>query len=183
MKQNELSPFTIGVDQVFAVNIVMTTGDSDTIREVPDKSATIFRRNVNQVYSLKLKSARQTMSDLSARHSVFPFHQRALIDAKQRLGFQECLQNQLFHGYPVFEGKRGDTIVQFKSTIVLQSSATSPEPLRITNSGLALPFVHSAFELPAELQELMKVSAKVVKPVQLEAHFVESNMDVDRVGQ
>lgn len=162
--------FSIGHDETYTVNVIMTTGVKEHVRESDNKSPTLFYRNLDEQapqsgqqrapYVPKMKNARQTMVQLMDAYGVFPFNVRSLT-LKQRLGFQECVKHGLYHGVPVMEAKRGDVTAQFKFTVAI--SGARSEAVRITNAGLPLPYVHSSMELPVELQTLMKVSAKVVK--------------------
>lgn len=146
-------PFRVDADDVYAVNIQMTTAADGRLKESDDHRATIGKRNVFASYNLKRQSARTAMSVITNDFGVFPFCVRDLGDNRLRLGLSELVQNQLVEMMPVRRvGKAGrDVVAQFKLTAAAQESAT----WRFTRNDLPLSYLHSVYSLSEELQQLM----------------------------
>jgi hypothetical protein len=104
-------------------------------------------------------------------------------EGKMRLGLQECMQHGLLTVLPVEHVKRGHVAAQFSFTATVQPDVT----YKITNADVPLPFVHSKWNLPADLAQFvtspMASNVRVVKPardVVLSADLVdEDTMDQD----
>ena len=65
---------TFEANEVYQVDIALTKGDGKT-RAIGTRT-TVFRRNVEETYLLKMKAARSVISEVDARFPVFPFSSR-----------------------------------------------------------------------------------------------------------
>ncbi|CAG8851802.1 23379_t:CDS:2, partial [Racocetra persica] len=63
--------FVINTNEVYTINVLMSTGIG-LVKESEFKP-TIYQRNVNEVYNLKLKAARTVFKKITDTYSVFPF--------------------------------------------------------------------------------------------------------------
>ena len=74
------------------------------------------------MYPLKLKTSKQALHTITSTFSTFPFATRDLfaLDAKYKLGFNECTDSGVLVGLPVVESLEKDALVaQFKFTMLL----------------------------------------------------------------
>ncbi|RIB04829.1 peptidase M24, structural domain-containing protein [Gigaspora rosea] len=149
--------FIINSNEVYTINILMSTGNG-LIRE-SDLKPTIYQRNVNEVYNLKLKAARTVFKKISDNYSVFPFSLNSLENTRDRLGIPECVTHGLLRPYYVLLENAGQAVVaQFKFTALV---GTNGNATRITSS-LQLPYVYSEFSIPPET-DIGKLLANEIK--------------------
>ena len=66
--------FEIEANQVYQLNIVMTTGDGKV--KLAEEKPNVFQRDVNKSYQLKMKAARAAYHEINKNHTVFPFAAR-----------------------------------------------------------------------------------------------------------
>lgn len=164
--------FDFEFDQVYSVNIIMSSGSGLT-RVSPCHSHQVLQRDVNVVYPLKMKSARAVLSDLTKTYSVFPFACRDLfkMNAQHKHGITECLEHRNVVALPVLEEMDKHAIVaQFKFGLMLTRNGA----IRLTSIGegeLQLPYVHSVYKLDSKTLSLcneeMKSNAVVSNAMEL----------------
>ncbi|KAI9277821.1 peptidase M24, structural domain-containing protein [Sporodiniella umbellata] len=134
--------FEIEANQVYQLNIVLTTGEG-SVKNTEFKPF-VYQRDVNKSYQLKMKSARAAYTEINANYTVFPFATRALSNNTSRLGLQSLLQHNLVTAHPVMRSKlNSDIVAQYKSTVLVLADG----PTRTTRS-LPAPFVHSQYCIP-----------------------------------
>ncbi|CAM9244193.1 unnamed protein product [Sphacelaria rigidula] len=115
---------TFEANEVYAVNVFVSSGDGK-VRE-QDVRTTVFKKDPNKSYHLKMKASRYLYNEVNQRFPSMPFSLRALDDEKQaRLGVVECASHELLTSYPVMFAHRGDTVAHFKCTVLLLASGTS----------------------------------------------------------
>ena len=86
----------------------------------------VFKRQLDQVYNLKSKSARAFFVEVNKRFPTLPFSVRALSDATAaKVGVKECINHDLLLPYPVYQEKPGEFVAQFKATVVVQPRSTA----------------------------------------------------------
>ncbi|CAO3672498.1 unnamed protein product [Rhizopus stolonifer] len=142
LQELEKYDFEIEANQVYQINIVLTTGDGQV--KNTDSKPFVYQRDVNKSYQLKMKSARAAYAEVNANYTVFPFATRALSNNTARLGLQSLLHHELVTAHPVMRSKlNADLVAQFKGTVLVNADG----PTRTTRS-LALPFVHSQYCIP-----------------------------------
>lgn len=124
----------ISVDKgdVFSIDIVMSTGEGKP--KLTDKRTTVFKRDVQEKYSLKMKASRAFFSEVNARFPTLPFTLRAGDERAWRMGVVECVKHRLFIEYPVLYEKTEELVAQVKFTAAVLPSGniarttTSPPP-------------------------------------------------------
>ncbi|KAG4089127.1 Creatinase/aminopeptidase [Neocallimastix lanati (nom. inval.)] len=160
---DENDDFEFHYNDVYSINILMSTGDGK-VRENEPKP-TIYQRNVNKTYNLKLKASRNVFNEITRRFGVFPFSLSALEDKRGRLGITECVNHELLLGYPVVFEQPDQYIAHFKSLILLAPTG----PLRMTNLP-PLPFVHSEYSIrnDPELKPYLEQSIRTIKSSSLQ---------------
>ena len=146
--------------EVYAVDVVMSSG-SGTPKVVDEKETTIYKRALDQEYSLKLKASRAIFSEINKKYPAMPFTAREIGKDKPasqaRLGLVECLNHDLLHPYPVLHEKQGDSVAHFKATVLLMPSGVD----RITTH--AVQSIESTCSLDDDIEELLKTDLKPPK--------------------
>ncbi|RKO89603.1 peptidase M24, structural domain-containing protein, partial [Blyttiomyces helicus] len=123
-------PFTILESEVYAIDVLLSTGTGSP-RQHPDAARPhILQRDVNVEYPLKLKSARAAVSEASKKFGVFPFPVRTLVEGNPacRIGVQECVSHGVLVAHPVQVEAHGERVAHFKLTVLVLPSGT----MRIT---------------------------------------------------
>jgi len=117
--------------EVYAVDVAMSTGDG---RARPGAMrTTVYKRNVEQQYQLKVKASRQLLAEVDKKYPTLPFTMRDLSDVRAaKLGINECVAHGLLTPYPSLHDYSGK-VAHFKCTVLLLPSGTA----RVT--GLKLP--------------------------------------------
>jgi len=154
--------------EVYAVDILISTGDGKT-KEM-DSRTTVFMKNEELVYQLKLKVSRTFFSDAEKRYGSLPFTLRAFDDeAKTKMGIVECERHNLMKAFPVLYEKDGEFVAQMKATVLLMPNGL----LKIT--GLPSYDLTSMYESEHKIEDqkllqllqssLKQNKKKVKKPV------------------
>jgi curved DNA binding protein len=149
--------------EVYAVDVAMSTGEgrprpSGTLR------TTVFKRNVEAQYRLKMKNSRYLLSEVDKKFPTLPFTLAHFEDERAaKMGVTECVGHGLLTPYPVLhESGKGALVAHFKCTVLLLPSGTS----RVT--GLEMPGYFKTDKKPDEeteklLTELAEIAAKKAK--------------------
>merc|ERR1712137_1069449 len=115
--------FEFGMNEVFCIDVVMSTGEGKG-KETEIRS-TVFKRAVDQNYILKTQKARQFIHEVNKRFPALPFTLRAFEDEQvARVGVSEAKRHELLEEYPVLKEKDGETLAQFKFTVLLLPGGT-----------------------------------------------------------
>eukprot|EP01132_Coremiostelium_polycephalum_P007417 gene7417-9118_t len=151
--------FEFQENQVYCLDIVMSTGEGKA-RQTEERT-TIYKRNVDQTYALKIKSSRDFLTEVNKSYPALPFTLRAIKDQKSaKLGLEECLTHNLLSQFPVLHDKKGSQVVQFKTTVLVLPSGNQ----KIVGSELSLPFVKSDFAIQDQaIKDVLARSMKVQK--------------------
>ena len=114
--------FTPG--DVFELDVYVSTGEGKPKEH--EARCTVFKRELDQVYNLKMKSARAFFVEVNKRFPTMPFSIRAMQDqTAAKVGVRECLNHDLLVPYPVLTEKVGEFVAQFKATVVVQPRSTA----------------------------------------------------------
>jgi len=97
--------------------------------------ATVYKRAIDQNYSLKMKSSRDVFNEITRRFPSMPFNIRSLTSRAPRMGITEMLGHGMLQTLPVLYERDGDFVAQFKMTILVMPNATH----KITTPTLTLP--------------------------------------------
>ena len=101
--------------------------DVDGQRRERDARTTVFKRSLEQMYMLKLKSSRYLQQQIDRKAPVFPFTLRAIDDERQaRMGVSEMLSHGMVDPYPVLFERDGEFVAQFKTTVFVLPKQTLP---------------------------------------------------------
>ena len=83
-----------------------------------DKQTNIFRRDHDQYYGLKLKASKQTISCFNDKY--FPINVQDKLNARFKMGLNECLNHKLLVDYPVMSEKEDEFISRIKFTVIVR---------------------------------------------------------------
>jgi len=151
--EHKVEEFEFQDNEVYAVDIVMSTGEGKA-KEREDRT-TIFKRNPDTTYQLKMQASRYVFNEISTRFPSLPFALRALDEKKAKLGVTECLKHELLIPYPSLYEKDGEFVAQFKFTCLITPNGTN------RMNKLPLPFVTSEYKVvDPELESLLRAGTK-----------------------
>lgn len=150
---------TITKNDVWSLDVLFSTGEGRP--RMSEERTTVFKRKVEQKYSLKMKASRQFFSEVNQKFPTMPFTLRAGDERTWRMGVVECVKHNLFVEYPVLVEKEGDFVAHFKFTAMLLPSGKTA---RITSGPTGKPNATSDKALKDEaLLELLAQEAEVKK--------------------
>lgn len=148
--------------EVYAVDVAMSTGEGKP-RPSGVHRTTVFKRNVEANYRLKMKNSRYLLSEVDKKFPTLPFTLAHFDDERAaRMGVTECVSHGLLTPYPVLHEQKEAKVAHFKCTVLLLPSGTS----RVT--GLDMPAYYKTDKKPDEetqklLAELAAIAAKKAK--------------------
>jgi curved DNA binding protein len=115
--------------EVYTVDILVSTGEGKLKNS--DVRTTIYKRNPNAVYQLKLSSSRKVFSEIQKNCGTMAFSLRQLEDEKKaRMGILECTTHQLVQPYQVMQEKEGEYSAHVVFTVLLMPNG----PLKLTGT-------------------------------------------------
>lgn len=97
----EQHPTAVEANEVYLIDVVVSSGVHAVARPTAVRTS-IFKKSGN-VQSLRLKTSRQFLNDVSNRHGLMAFSMREFdeIDGRARIALKECLQAEVVHSYDV----------------------------------------------------------------------------------
>nr|CAB3264619.1 proliferation-associated protein 2G4 [Phallusia mammillata] len=142
------------VHEVFAVDCLVSSGEGHP--KDMDARTTIYKRNPDIVYQLKMKASRMVLSEVEKKFNTMCFTLRSLEDEKKaKMGIVECYKHDLCTPFPVLWEKEGEFVAQFKFTILIMPNT----PMRITDSFFDPDCYKSSHKVTdPELQNLLNAS-------------------------
>lgn len=109
--------------EVYNLDIVMSTGEGKAIER--DTRETIYKRQVDVDYKLKMKTSRQVFSEINKSYPTMPFTLRALNDPKRsRMAMTEIVKHSLVTSYPVLYEKDDAVIARCCLTVLITPTQT-----------------------------------------------------------
>jgi curved DNA binding protein len=154
----KVDDFNFELNEVYSIDISVSSGDGKPHEAMT--RTTIFKRNVDKTYRLKMKASRYLFNEVNGKFPTLPFTLRAFGDEKQaRMGVVECQKHDLMMPYPALHEKEGSLVVHFKFTLLLLPSGT----VRITEGGIDPALYTSATEPAEETKTILAMSAKSKK--------------------
>jgi len=131
--------FELAENDVFAIDVVVSTGTGKTREQ--DLRPTIYKRDVDKTYLLKLQAARKVLTEINRKTPTLPFSIRSLEERHARFGLGELEKHGLINPYPILYEKAGEIVAQFKYTAVVSPNGGIRFP------GLPLPYVKSEYSV------------------------------------
>ena len=162
--EQKVDEFTFEQNKVYTVDVFLSTGDGKPSQTT--HRTTVFKRAIDQNYSLRMKASRQLFKQIQQECGTLPFTLRGLTSEEKiaKLGIVECMKHGLVHEYPVLVEKDTEkdekaVVVHVKATLLLLSSGT----IKIT--GLeslenVKNWCKSEKEITEEIKEVLSRSSK-----------------------
>lgn len=111
-------------NEVYNLDVVMSTGEGKAIER--DTRETIYKRQVDVDYKLKMKTSRQVFSEINKSYPTMPFTLRALSDPKRsRMAMTEMLKHELVISYPVLYEKDDAVLARCSLTVLIMPNQTT----------------------------------------------------------
>lgn len=148
--EEKVPPCSFEQNEVYAIDVALSTGDGKA--RPGELRTTVFKRNVEANYRLKMKASRYVLSEIDKKFPTLPFTLRHFDDERQaKMGVTECVAKGLLTPYPSLFERKGEYVAHFKCTVLLLPSGTS----RVT--GLDLPeYLKTDKEPDEETGKLLK---------------------------
>ncbi|CCD74015.1 Peptidase M24 domain-containing protein [Caenorhabditis elegans] len=156
-QKGEIEKIKIDKHEAYAIDILFSTGKGQP--KDMDTRTTVFRKNEQVSYQLKMKASRVFFSDVNKVHGPMPFSLRSFEEeVKAKMGVVECEKYGLLVPYPVLYEKEGELVAQFKATVLVMPNGL----LKIAG----LPFDSDVYQsdLTVKDPELQAVLKSALKP-------------------
>jgi curved DNA binding protein len=122
--EQKVEEFQFMPGDVIGLDIFVSSGEGKP--KEGDFRTTVFKREIDTQYNLKISSARQFFSEVNKKYPTLPFSIRSFENSTSaKVGVKECLNHDLITPYPVLVEKAGEYVAQFKCTIVVQPTSTA----------------------------------------------------------
>jgi curved DNA binding protein len=136
--EQKVEEFELAPGDVIGLDIFVSTGEGKP--KEGDYRTTVYKRELDTQYNLKIKSARAFFSEVNKKYPTLPFSIRAFEESTAaKIGVKECVNHDLISGYPVLVDKADEIVAQFKCTIAILPKST------LVLAG-EIPFAFSKFE-------------------------------------
>ncbi|PAV71751.1 hypothetical protein WR25_04400 [Diploscapter pachys] len=143
-QRGEMEKVAIDKYEAYAIDILFSNGKGKAKDQ--NTRTTIFKKNDEVVYSLKMKASRIFFSECQKEHGSMPFTLRSFEDeVKAKMGVLECEKHGLLKPYQVLYENAGDLVAQFKSTVLVMPNGL----LKITG----IPLDYSLLDTDAKLKD------------------------------
>lgn len=121
--EQKVEEFEFAPGDVIGLDIFVSTGEGKP--KEGDYRTTVFKRELDAQYNLKIKSARAFFSEVNKKFPTLPFSIRSFEDSTSaKVGVKECVAHDLLTAYPVLVEKNGEFVAQFKATIAVLPKST-----------------------------------------------------------
>jgi len=118
-QKKEFESATFAENEIYGIDILVSSGEDGKSR-VEDAKATVYQRDSDVTYQLKMKTSRSVFSEVQKKAGTFPFNVRILDDEKKaRMGLLEACQHALVKPYDVIYTPPGTFVAAFHFTIAL----------------------------------------------------------------
>lgn len=105
------------------MDVYVSTGEGKP--KQAEQRTTVFKRELQNAYNLKLQKARQFFAEANKRFPSLPFSLRAFEDQiGAKVGVKECVDHELMQEFPVLVEKEGEFVAHFKSTVCILPRGT-----------------------------------------------------------
>lgn len=110
--------------EVIHLDVFVSTGEGKP--KLAEMRTTVYKRELQTVYSLKLQKSRQFFAEANKRFPSLPFSLRAFEDQiGAKVGVKECVDHELMQEFPVLTEKDGEFCAHFKSTVCVLPRSTA----------------------------------------------------------
>lgn len=105
----QVQEFEFMAGDVIGLDVFVSTGEGQPKEH--DSRCTVFKRELDQVYNLKSKSARSFFVEVNKRFPTLPFSIRSMNNqVAAMVGVRECLNHDMLVPYPVLADKSGEFV-------------------------------------------------------------------------
>lgn len=119
-----VAEFEFAAGDVFGLDIYCSTGKGVPMES--ENRSTVFKRDINKQYMLKMKSSRAFFSEVEKRFPSMPFSIRQLNDITgAKVGVKECQDHDLINEYAVLCDKKDAFVAQFGATVAILPKSTT----------------------------------------------------------
>lgn len=119
----QVEEFQFAPGDVIGLDIYVSTGEGKP--KETEFRTTVYKRELEQVYNLKMKGSRAFYSEVCKRFPTLPFSLRAFEDqSSAKLGQRECMTHNLIVPYYALAEKAGEFVAHFHTTIAVQPRST-----------------------------------------------------------
>lgn len=134
----------IQVNDVWAIDVLASTGEGKV--HPTEVKTTLYRRDPQSSYQLKMKASRETLSRATEDHGFMTFSLRSFEnETRTRLGLKENVSHEVIQEHPVLQEKSGCYVAQFKYTVLVLSSGL----LQVTG----LPFEAERYNSECKIED------------------------------
>jgi len=173
--EEKVEEFEFEMNEVYSIDVVMSTGEGKG--KETELRNTVYKRAVENSYSLKTQKARQFISEVNKRFPALPFTLRAISDEQvARVGVSESRRHELLEEYPVLKEAPNETVAQFKFTVLLLPGGTK----KITGLPLDKLQEQAASTKSVEDEEMKKVLASSANPKKAKKKKEKKEEDGDK---
>lgn len=121
--EQKVEEFEFAPGDVIGLDIYVSSGEGKP--KEGDYRTTVYKRELDTQYNLKIKSARAFFSEVNKKYPTLPFSIRSFEDSTAaKVGVKECVNHDLLTPYPVLVEKTGEFVAQFKCTIAVLPKST-----------------------------------------------------------
>lgn len=106
-------------NDVMVIDIMMSTG-TGKIKYTENIIPSIYIRNPNIKYNLKMKASRDTYNEFTKRGYVYPCSIRPFDSNKTRIGLKECIMHKVLEPFFILSEVEGEFIAQYKFTTIIK---------------------------------------------------------------
>jgi len=125
MVDQRVEKCSVEANDVWCIDIVMSTGEG--VAREREQRTTVFKRDLEKMYNLKLKASRYLLQQINRKSPVFPFTLRSIDDERQaRMGISEMVNHGMVDAYPVLFEKDREFVAQYKTTVFVLPKQTLP---------------------------------------------------------
>jgi len=124
----------VAPNDVFVIDILVSSGEGKT--KVSETRTTVYKRQADEVYQLKMKTSRALFSEIKKRFLAFPFSLRELDEKSARMGIVECNSHGVVKGYNVLTEKSDK---EFVAQVKFTALVTATGAVKITGLPLDIP--------------------------------------------
>lgn len=119
----QVKQFQFAPGDVIGLDIYVSTGEGKP--KEGEQRCTVYKRELQQVYNLKMKSSLAFYKEVNQRFPTLPFSLRAFKDQTgAKVGVRECGDHDMLVAYPVLVEKAGEFVAQFKCTVAVLPRST-----------------------------------------------------------
>lgn len=155
-QRRQVPEVTLEEGDAYVIDVLVTTSDGKL--KPHTGRTTIYKKNVDATYQLKMKASRNLYTEICTKFGNMGFSLRSLDDAnKAKLGITECQAHRLVNGYPMLETKENEIVAHFMFTALMMPSG----PTRITKDYYDASLIKADHQIQdEEINTLLKSPVK-----------------------